>query len=109
MGTTRQHRYDQHTSRFEAAINELKLLGDPIQKHIKVQLLCELLQEAFLSSSKITFQLAPETASNFSEAMGQLKSMRNMLVSNRAGKVEDRVTVYPAYSTSPTLQDTLQA
>jgi hypothetical protein len=57
-GPTRQYTYDQHISRFNYAFNELELLGDPIQEHIKVQLFCESLQEMFMSQPKISVQLA---------------------------------------------------
>jgi hypothetical protein len=83
-GPTRQYTYDQHISRFNYAFNELELLGDPIQEHIKVQLFCESLQEMFMSQPKISVQLALDMALNCTEATGQLKNMRDKLDSNKA-------------------------
>jgi hypothetical protein len=86
MGPTHQYTYNQHVSCFEDTYNDLELLGDPIQGHIKAHLLCESLQEEFMSGPTMMVQLSPETASKFLEAIVQLKSMRNMLISDRAGK-----------------------
>jgi hypothetical protein len=43
-----------------------------------------------MSQSKMQVQLAPATARNFTKATGMLKSMRNMLVSEKAKKGVDR-------------------
>ena len=43
-----------------------------------------------MSQSKMQVQLAPATARNFTKATGMLKSMRNMLVSDKAKKGVDR-------------------
>jgi hypothetical protein len=83
-GPTRQYTYDQHVARFNDAYNELALIGEPIQEHVKVQLFCDSLQEEIMSQSKMQVQLAPATARNFTKATGMLKSMRNMLVSDKA-------------------------
>jgi hypothetical protein len=83
-GPTRQYMYDQHVARFNGAYNELALIGEPIQEHVKVQLFCDSLQEEIMSQSKMQVQLAPATARNFTKATGMLKSMRNMLVSDKA-------------------------
>jgi hypothetical protein len=85
-GPTRQYTYDQHVARFNDAYNELALIGEPIQEHVKVQLFCDSLQEEILSQSKMQVQLAPSTARNFTKATGMLKSMRNMLVIDKAKK-----------------------
>jgi hypothetical protein len=89
-GPTRQYTYDQHVARFNDAYNELALIGEPIQEHVKVQLFCDSLQEEIMSQSKMQVQLAPATARNFTKATGMLKSMRNMLVSDKAKKGVDR-------------------
>jgi hypothetical protein len=89
-GPTRQYTYDQHVARFNDGYNKLALIGEPIQEHVKVQLICDSLQEEIMSQSKMQVQLAPATARNFTKATGMLKSMRNMLVSNKAKKGVDR-------------------
>jgi hypothetical protein len=89
-GPTRQYTYDQHVARFNDAYNELALIGEPIQEHVKVQLFCDSLQEEILSQSKMQVQLAPSTARNFTKATGMLKSMRNMLVIDKAKKGAER-------------------
>jgi uncharacterized membrane protein YgcG len=89
-GPTRQYTYDQHVACFNDAYNELALIGEPIQEHVKVQLFCDSLQEEILSQSKMQVQLAPSTARNFTKATGMLKSMRNMLVINKAKKGSKR-------------------
>jgi hypothetical protein len=61
--------------------NELALIGEPIQEHVKVQLFCNSLQEEIVSQSKMSVQLALAMARNFTKATGMLKSM---LVSNKA-------------------------
>jgi hypothetical protein len=83
-GPTRQYTYDQHVARFNDAYNELALLGEPIQEHVKVQLFCNSLQEEIMSQNKISVQLAPATALNFTKATGLLKNMRNILLSHKA-------------------------
>jgi hypothetical protein len=55
-GPSRQY---MHKQTFPASINELKLHGDPIQEHIKVQLFFNALQEAIMSQPKMAVQLAP--------------------------------------------------
>jgi hypothetical protein len=89
-GPTRQYTYDQHVARFNDVYNELALIGEPIQEHVKVQLFCDSLQEEILSQSKMQVQLAPSTARNFTKATGMLKSMRNMLVIDKAKKGAER-------------------
>jgi hypothetical protein len=89
-GPTRQYTYDQHVARFNDTYNELALIGEPIQEHVKVQLFCDSLQEEIMSQSKMQVQLAPATARNFTKATGMLKSMRNMLVSDKAKKGVNR-------------------
>jgi hypothetical protein len=89
-GPTRQYTYDQHVARFNDAYNELALIGEPIQEHVKVQLFCDSLQEEILSQSKMQVQLAPSTARNFTKATGMLKSMRNMLIIDKAKKGAER-------------------
>jgi hypothetical protein len=89
-GPTRQYTYDQHVARFNNAYNELALIGEPIQEHVKVQLFCDSLQEEILSQSKMQVQLAPATARNFTKATGMLKSMRNMLIIDKAKKGAER-------------------
>jgi hypothetical protein len=89
-GPTRQYTYDQHVARFNGAYNELALIGEPIQEHIKVQLFCNSLQEEMISQPKMKVQLAPATARNFTKATGLLKSMKNILVSNKAKAGVDR-------------------
>jgi hypothetical protein len=80
-GPTRQYMHDQHVTRFNDSYNELTLIGEPIQEHVKVQLFCDSLQVEIF---KMQVQLAPAMARNFTKATGMLKSMRNMLVSNKA-------------------------
>jgi hypothetical protein len=86
----RQYTYDQHVARFNNAYNELALIGEPIQEHVKVQLFCDSLQEEIMSQSKMQVQLAPAMAWNFTKATRMLKSMRNMLISDKAKKGVDR-------------------
>jgi hypothetical protein len=59
---------------------ELELLGDPIQDHAKAQLFCDSLQEMIM----LMVQLAPAMASNFTKATGDLNSMRDILISDKA-------------------------
>jgi hypothetical protein len=80
----RQYTCNQDVARFNDAYNKLTLIGEPIQEHVKVQLFCDSLQEEIMSQSKMHIQLAPTTAQNFTKATGMLKSMRNMLVSDKA-------------------------
>jgi hypothetical protein len=83
-GPTRQYIYNLHVAHFNDAYNELALIGEPIQEHIKVQLFCDSLQEEIMSQSKVQVQLASATARNFTKATGMLKSMWNMLVLDKA-------------------------
>jgi hypothetical protein len=83
-GPTHQYTYNQHVACFSDSYSELALLREPIQEHVKVQLFCNSLQEAMMSQPKMSVQLAPATASNFTKATGLLKSMRNTLVSDKA-------------------------
>jgi hypothetical protein len=80
----RQYMYDQHVTRFNDAYSKLALIREPIQEHGKVQLFCDSLQEEMMSQPKMSVQLAPAMARNFTKATGLLKSMRNILVSNKA-------------------------
>jgi hypothetical protein len=89
-GPTRQYTYDQHVTRFNDAYNELALLGEPIQEHVKVQLVCHSLQEAMMSQPKMSIQLVKEMSLNFTNATGELKSMRAILVSDKAKAGEAR-------------------
>jgi hypothetical protein len=89
-GPTRQYTYYQHITRFNDAYNELTLIGEPIQEHVKVQHFCDSLQEEIMSQSKMQVQLAPATARNFTKATDMLKSMQNMLISDKAKKGIDR-------------------
>jgi hypothetical protein len=81
---TRQYTYNQHAARFNDAYNELALLRETIQEHEKVQLFCDSLQEEMMSQPKMSVQLAPATARNFTKATRLLKSMRNILVFDKA-------------------------
>jgi hypothetical protein len=67
--------------------NELVLIGEPIQEQVKVQLICDSLQEEIMSQSKMSVQLAPAIARNFTKATGMLKSMRNMLISDNVAEL----------------------
>jgi hypothetical protein len=82
--------YNQHVAHSSDACNELVLLGEPIQEHVKVLLFCDSLQEAIMPQSKTSVQLAPARALDFTKAIGLLKSMRNILVSNKAKLGVDR-------------------
>jgi hypothetical protein len=41
-GPMRQYTYDQRVTHFNDAYNELALIREPIQEHVKVQLSCDL-------------------------------------------------------------------
>jgi hypothetical protein len=78
--------WDQHVAKFEDAYNELALLGELVPKQSKVRRFCKSLKEKFMKAAAIDTQRSKETSLNFEKAMAHLKSVRDLHITDFAGK-----------------------